>query len=164
MAGAGVGCVLGPVSTDALNRASRTAYGAVTGITQTVRNFGGSLGLAVLGSLLITETTSRVVTTLGHFGVPSATAHQIAHAISGAGGAGGAGGSRASYTVTHALRLDFAQATRLVVYGMAGAMAVAFIVSLLAMPAGKAEEPVGEVEQPVGEAESAVASPSTAVA
>ena len=87
IAGAGIGCVLGPVSTDALNRASRATYGAVTGITQTVRNFGGSLGLAVLGSLLITQTTSRVVTTLGHFGVPSAAATRIAHAISGAAGA-----------------------------------------------------------------------------
>ncbi len=147
IAGAGVGCVLGPVSTDALNRASRAAYGAVTGITQTVRNFGGSLGLAVLGSILITETTSRVVTTLGRFGVPSAAATRIAHAISGAAGASGAGGSgKATHQVTHALQLDFAQATRIVVYGMAGAMAIAFIVSLVAMPGGKAEEPVGEVE------------------
>ena len=152
IAGAGVGCVLGPVSTDALNRASRAAYGAVTGITQTVRNFGGSLGLAVLGSILITETTSRVVTTLGHFGVPSDAATRIAHAISGAAGASGAGGSgQATKQVTHALQLDFAQATRIVVYSMAGAMAIAFIVSLVAMPGGKAEEPVGEVESSAAE-------------
>jgi len=57
--GAGTGLVLGPVSADALNRAARAACGAVTGITQTVRYFGGSLGLAVPGSILITETTSR---------------------------------------------------------------------------------------------------------
>jgi EmrB/QacA subfamily drug resistance transporter len=147
IAGAGVGCVLGPVSTDALNRASRAAYGAVTGLTQTVRNFGGSLGMAVLGSLLITETTSRVVTTLGHFGVPSTTAHRIAHAISGAGGAG-SGGGRASKTVTHALQLDFAEATRIVVFGMAGAMLIAFIVSLVWMPPGKVEENVGGEMEP----------------
>ncbi len=163
IAGAGVGCVLGPVSTDALNRASRTAYGAVTGLTQTIRNFGGSLGMAVLGSLLITETTSRVVTTLGHFGVPSGAAHQIAHAISGAGGAGGAGGGRATKTVTHALQLDFAHATRIVVFGMAGAMLVAFIVSLVWMPAGKVEENVGApgpadgVESATAQAEGVVA-------
>ena len=63
--------------------------------------------------------------------------------------AGGRG--QATHQVTHALQLDFAQATRIVVYGMAGAMAVAFIVSLVAMPAGKAEAPVGEVESPVAE-------------
>jgi EmrB/QacA subfamily drug resistance transporter len=51
LAGAGLGLVLGPVSTDALNRAPDAGYGEVTGITQTVRNLGASLGLAVMGSL-----------------------------------------------------------------------------------------------------------------
>lgn len=164
LAGAGMGLVLGPASTDALNRASRTAYGAVTGVTQTVRNFGGSLGMAVLGSLLITETTSRVVTTLGHYGVPGPTAHRIAHAISGAGGAGAGGGARPSHAITHALQLDFALATRLVVYGMAGAMLVAFIVALVAMPAGKAEEPVGLAEGSSGSVEGPVGEPGRAIA
>jgi predicted MFS family arabinose efflux permease len=157
IAGAGVGAVLGPVSTDALNRASRTAYGAVTGITQTVRNFGGSLGMAVLGSLLITETTRRVVSTLGHYGVPSGQAHQIAREISGAGGAG-SGRGRASHAVTHALQLDFAHAIQIVVYGMAGAMAVAFIVALVRMPAGKV------VEESVDEPEATPVEPSGVVA
>jgi hypothetical protein len=51
LAGAGLGLVLGPVSTDALNRTPDAGYGEVTGITQTVRNLGASLGLAVMGSL-----------------------------------------------------------------------------------------------------------------
>jgi EmrB/QacA subfamily drug resistance transporter len=53
LAGAGLGLVLGPVSTDALNRAPGAGYGEVTGITQTVRNLGASLGLAVMGSLFV---------------------------------------------------------------------------------------------------------------
>ena len=36
VAGAGMGLVLGPASTDAVNRAPKTSYGEVTGITQTV--------------------------------------------------------------------------------------------------------------------------------
>jgi EmrB/QacA subfamily drug resistance transporter len=147
IAGVGIGMVLGPVSTDALNRASRAAYGAVTGLTQTVRNYGGSLGLAVLGSLLITQTTSRVETTLGKFGVPKSVADRVAHAISGASGAGGgAGTGRPSHAIQHAVQLDFAHATRVVVTGMALAMAVAFVVAVTAMPPGKAEQPVGEAE------------------
>ena len=54
IAGIGVGLVLSPANTDALNRVPRSRYGEATGITQTVRNFGSSLGLAMLGSLLIT--------------------------------------------------------------------------------------------------------------
>jgi EmrB/QacA subfamily drug resistance transporter len=53
IAGAGLGLVLGPVSTDALNRAPGAGYGEVTGITQTVRNLGASLGLAIMGSLFV---------------------------------------------------------------------------------------------------------------
>nr|MDQ2631036.1 MFS transporter [Actinomycetota bacterium] len=49
IAGAGVGLVLSPANTDALNRVPRERYGEATGITQTVRNFGSSLGLPVLG-------------------------------------------------------------------------------------------------------------------
>jgi EmrB/QacA subfamily drug resistance transporter len=147
LAGAGVGLVLGPVSTDAINRASRATYGAVTGVTQTVRNFGGSLGLAVLGSILITENVSRVEKTLGGVGVPKARADSIAHSISGAAqdsGEGAAGGKGASHGIVHAIQLDFAHSTRTVVYGMAAAMALAFIVALRAMPSGRAEQPVGE--------------------
>jgi EmrB/QacA subfamily drug resistance transporter len=53
LAGAGLGLVLGPVSTDALNRAPDAGYGEVTGITQTVRNLGASLGLAIMGSIFV---------------------------------------------------------------------------------------------------------------
>ncbi len=53
IAGAGLGLVLGPVSTDALNRAPGAGYGEVTGITQTARNLGASLGLAIMGSLFV---------------------------------------------------------------------------------------------------------------
>jgi hypothetical protein len=138
--------VLGPVSTDALNRASSTAYGAVTGVTQTVRNFGGSLGLAVLGSILITQNTSRVTTTLTNAGVPQARAHSIAHALSAASGRGS---SAAHGAVAHKVALDFALSTRTVVYGMAGVMAAAFVLAFLQMPRGQVQEP--SPEEPTGE-------------
>ena len=50
MAGAGMGLMLGQANTDAINRASRYSYGEATGITQTVRNYGASLGFAILGT------------------------------------------------------------------------------------------------------------------
>jgi hypothetical protein len=58
IAGAGLGLMLGVASTDAVNRAPRTSYSEVTGITQTARNFGASLGLAVLGAILISRDRS----------------------------------------------------------------------------------------------------------
>jgi hypothetical protein len=49
--------VLSPVSTDALNRAPRGSFGEVTGVTQTVRYFASSLGLAILGTIFINKTS-----------------------------------------------------------------------------------------------------------
>ncbi len=147
LAGVGIGMVLGPVSTDALNRASSATYGAVTGVTQTVRNFGGSLGLAVLGSLLITENVSRVKDTLVSSGVSPARAEGIAHALSG-----GSGPVASAAGAPKAIRLDLAFSTRTVVYGMAAAMALAFLLAVRLMPRGKAPEVAAPPEAaPVGE-------------
>ncbi len=163
LAGLGLGMVLGPASTDALNRAARATYGSVTGLTQTVRNFGGSLGLAVLGSLLITENVSRVERTLGRVGVPKAQADNIAHAISGAarGSTGSStGGSHGG--IPHQIRLDFAHSTQTVVYGMAAAMALAFLVALRAMPSGRAQQAEEAADAGASDAPSPVSQPAGA--
>ena len=74
MAGAGMGLMLGQANTDAINRASRYSYGEATGITQTVRNYGASLGFAILGTILITEFRSRITSSLTAQGLPGPAA------------------------------------------------------------------------------------------
>ena len=69
LAGAGMGFMLGPASTDAVNRASKLSYGEATGITQTVRNYAASLGLAILGTILVSQMRSRITTSLISQGV-----------------------------------------------------------------------------------------------
>ncbi len=81
MAGAGIGLLLAPASTDAVNRAIDASYGEVTGITQTVRNFAASIGLAVYGTLLTHTTVTKVEETLRDKGVPSGESHGIAESI-----------------------------------------------------------------------------------
>jgi len=150
LAGIGVGLVLSPANTDALNRVPKSRYGEATGITQTVRNFGASLGLAVLGSILILENKSNLEASLGAKGVPQAQADEVAACVSGGSATGcesiaqsaGSGAAKLFSTVPH----DFALATQTVFYGMAIAMAVAFVVALVAMPSGKVEEQVEEDE------------------
>jgi hypothetical protein len=78
MSGAGIGLLLGPASTDAVNRAINASYGEVTGITQTVRNYGSALGIAVLGTVLTTVLTNRLATSLQNLGLPHATARSVA--------------------------------------------------------------------------------------
>jgi EmrB/QacA subfamily drug resistance transporter len=148
IAGIGVGLVLSPANTDALNRVPKSRYGEATGITQTVRNFGSSLGLAVLGSVLILQNKSNLEATAAEHGVPKAAADEIADTISqGAGGEAPAHVSGALGKVVADIPHDFALATQTVFYGFAAVMAVAFLVALVAMPKGKVEE---QVEEPGG--------------
>jgi EmrB/QacA subfamily drug resistance transporter len=145
MAGIGVGLVLSPANTDALNRVPKSRYGEATGITQTVRNFGSSLGLAVLGSILILENKSNLEATAAENGVPKAVADEIADTISqGAGGEAPAHLGGGLGKVVESIPHDFALATQTVFYGFAAVMAVAFVVALVAMPSGKVEEQVEE--------------------
>ncbi len=139
LAGAGMGFMLGPASTDAVNRASRLSYGEATGITQTVRNYAASLGLAILGTILVSQLRSRTIASLIAKGVPSTRAHAVAAHI--ARSQSSAGASVAS--IPHFVRLDFAYATRSVLYVMAAIMALAAIVAAAGLRAGLQEETAG---------------------
>jgi EmrB/QacA subfamily drug resistance transporter len=144
LAGIGVGLVLSPANTDALNRVSRDRYGEATGITQTVRNFGSSLGLAVLGSILILENRSNLEATADKNGIPKEVGSEIADTISQGTGAGESPEHLPApvQKVVDSIPHDFALASRTVFYGMAAVMAVAFVIALVRMPAGKVEEEV----------------------
>ena len=135
MAGAGMGLMLGQANTDAVNRASRFSYGEATGITQTVRNYGASLGFAILGTILITEFRSRITSSLIAKGLPgpaaSAEAAKIAQLQGGNGNVA---------AIPQFIRADFAGATRDVLYVMALIMAVAALVALRGLRRGVQQE------------------------
>ena len=143
LAGIGVGLVLSPANTDALNRVARERYGEATGITQTVRNFGSSLGLAILGSLLITWNRSNLESALGAKGVSKDKADAVAECIAQGEATcqkvGQALGPKA-HEAFSAVPMSFAEATKDVFHGMAIALAIAFVVALKFMPSGKVEE------------------------
>ena len=100
MAGAGMGLMLGTASTDAVNRAPATSYSEVTGITQTARNFGASLGLAIMGAVLISRTETNVTGALTKAGVPGGVAHRVASSFGTSPGAAAAAASRTRSSTT----------------------------------------------------------------
>jgi EmrB/QacA subfamily drug resistance transporter len=153
LAGIGIGLVLGPANTDAINRAPRTSYGEATGITQTVRNFGASLGLAVLGTVLILQNKANIESSLGALGVPKERADAIADSISQGSGPppGSEGGGERVQQIMSSVQQDFASSTQVVFYAMAGVLAVAFVVAWIGMPRGKSE-PAPDVDEPVASA------------
>ena len=123
----GMGLMLGQANTDAINRASRYSYGEATGITQTVRNYGASLGFAILGTILITEFRSAITSSLIGQGVPGPAAAAEAAKIAQLQGRQRQGRRVA---IPQFIRADFAGAIRVVLYGMAVIMAVAALVAL----------------------------------
>jgi hypothetical protein len=128
VAGAGMGMMLGPANTDAVNRASSLSYGEATGITQTIRNFGASLGLAVLGTILLTVQRSKLTASLQAQHVPKAA--QVAARISQS-----QGGHSVS-SIPRYYSLDFAHATQSVLFVMCGIMAFAGVVALFGLQRG----------------------------
>ncbi|MBM9465843.1 MFS transporter [Nakamurella sp. YIM 132084] len=144
LAGAGIGFILGPSSTDAVNRAIDASYGEVTGISQTVRNYGSALGIAVLGTLLGNVLSNRLTTSFESLGMSPADASAAAHEAANTGmGGGGAHGTDMSQLpaqmqqgIETAVADDFAVATQAVLWGMAVALAITLVVALL-HPGGK---------------------------
>jgi EmrB/QacA subfamily drug resistance transporter len=144
LTGAGIGLILSPASTDAVNRVSASRYGEITGITQTARNFGASLGLAILGTVLILRNKANIEASLSSFGLSKEKADAIADSLSQSGG-GQSGGfaehaGRRAKEVFEQVQLDFALSTRTVFYCMAAVMALCFVVAAVFMAKGKAPE------------------------
>jgi len=132
VAGAGMGMMLGPANTDAVNRAGDLSYGEATGITQTIRNYGASLGLAALGTILLINYRSHLTASLRAMGDPNAVneANRITQSQQG---------SRSVASIPHFVSLDFARATQVVLYVMCGIMALAGVVALLGLRRGRQE-------------------------
>jgi EmrB/QacA subfamily drug resistance transporter len=132
VAGAGMGMLIGPANTDAINRASTLSYGEATGITQTIRNFGASLGLAALGTILLFNFRSHLTTSLRAQGDPNAAAdaNHLTQAHQGSGSVA---------SIPHYVSVDFAHATEVVLYAMCVIMAVAGAVALFGLQRGRQE-------------------------
>jgi EmrB/QacA subfamily drug resistance transporter len=136
--GFGLGLVMSVINTDALNRVPDEARGEASGIVQTVRNFGSAVGVAVLGTVVLTVQTSKTQSALEGAGVPSGRAHDIASSLlsHGAGGAHGGSGPVAQ-AIGHSLAVDFASAIQAAFYVGAGIMVVAFVLAQVLLPAGR---------------------------
>ena len=130
------GAMLGQANTDAINRASRYSYGEATGITQTVRNYGASLGFAILGTILINRFRSEITSSLTSRGVPGPAAAAEASKLAQLQG----GGSGNVATIPQFIRADFASAIEVVLYGMAIIMGVAALVALRGLSRGVQQE------------------------
>ena len=156
LAGAGMGFMLSPASTDAVNQAGRYSYGEATGITQTIRNYAASLGLAVLGTTLVSRMRTNVANQLVAQGTPRGVADHLAAGLaqmqsggssSGSSGSGSSGNGAPDLSqIPHFYKVAFAQSTQTIFYAMAGIMAAAAIVAFVGLKRGVAPEAVAAAD------------------
>ncbi len=134
ISGLGIGIMFSVASTDIANRSSKTAYGESTAVSQTLKNLGGALGLALLSTLLATQLTTGLTQSFQKLGAPESAAVGIANNISSASGSQSSEFTSLPPSVqeefTQAVRVSYAQATQSVFYVMAGTMGVIFILGL----------------------------------
>jgi EmrB/QacA subfamily drug resistance transporter len=102
--GIGMGLVMSPMSTAAMNAVDRAKAGAASGILSMSRMVGGTFGVAVMGALITTIGRSKIDSSLPD--LPAATRTAIANSLGG----GTIGGAHTSAHVVTAAREAFVSA------------------------------------------------------
>lgn len=153
--GVGMGLVMSPMSTAAMNAVDRTKAGVASGVLSMSRMVGGTFGVAVMGALVATVGRAQLDQSLPH--VPAATRATIANALGGGGSAIG----HATPQVAAAVREAFVSAlgTGLTVGGavtVVGAVAAFTLVKRVRPATARALDPPPDREAEVAPEELAV--------
>jgi EmrB/QacA subfamily drug resistance transporter len=97
--GAGIGLVMSPMSTAAMNAVDRTKAGVASGTLSMSRMVGGTFGVAVMGALVTAIGRSNLNSSLPH--VPAAVRANITNALASGGSVNGAHLSHQIVTATN---------------------------------------------------------------
>jgi MFS family permease len=148
--GFGMGLVMSPMSTAAMNAVDRTKAGAASGVLSMSRMVGGSVGLAIMGALVTAIGRSDLNSSLPH--VPVAVRDRIATAL----GSGAAPtGHHISPTIVTATKHAFVSAlgTGLevgAVVALIGAVVTWFLIQRT--PTAPVPAPAEQLREPASEA------------
>jgi len=144
--GIGMGLVMSPMSTAAMNAVDRTKAGVASGVLSMSRMVGGTFGVAVMGALIATVGRSKIDARLPQ--LPAGTRAAIANSLGG----GGVSGQHAPAGVVAAVREAFVSALSTglligaIVTVVGAALAWVLIESKAAAAMG-AEEPRSETKR-----------------
>jgi EmrB/QacA subfamily drug resistance transporter len=104
--GLGMGLVMSPMSTAAMNAVDRSKAGAASGVLSMSRMVGGSVGLAAMGALVAAVGKSQLSTLLPH--LPAAAREHIVSSLGS--GSASTGAHQASPQLVHAIHSAFISA------------------------------------------------------
>ena len=143
--GIGIGLVMSPMSTAAMNAVDRTKAGVASGTLSMSRMVGGTFGVAVMGALITTIGGSKINASLPH--VPAAIRSGLVSSL----GDGGVQGQHAPAAIVHAVQSAFVSSLGdgLVVGGSVAACAAVIAWVLIRRTVGveTAEAPAPELPE-----------------
>ena len=125
--GVGIGMVMSPTNTDALNAAPPKDRGEASGVIQTLRQIGGSVGLALMGTVVSSVQQDHIDAFVN--ANPGVSPAAIERVLSESGG--GAGKAGVSPTVLDAAQDALTAATSSSYYLAAAVMALAGVAAVL---------------------------------
>jgi EmrB/QacA subfamily drug resistance transporter len=138
MMGLGMGLVMSPMSTAAMNAVDRTKAGLASGTLSMSRMIGGTFGVAVMGALVTAIGRTKLSSSLPH--LPAATRSAIANSL---GAGGGAAGHHVSQQIVAASDSAFVAALSAgLTIGAVVALASAALSALLIEPKAKLAPPL----------------------
>lgn len=141
--GFGIGFVMVPTNTDALSRAPSEYRGQASGVVQTIRQMGASVGLASIGGLVATVQGWEVTKVIGRYGASSADEEKLGGLINGAlRGQSSALNELSSVSPGLLGDLNVAVSTSMAwgYYFAGGVVVVAFLIALFFMRSGRQKE------------------------
>jgi EmrB/QacA subfamily drug resistance transporter len=149
MMGFGMGLVMSPMSTAAMNAVDRTKAGVASGVLSMSRMVGGTFGVAVMGALIATLGRTKIDQLLPH--VPVHTRAAIANSL----GSGGTAGGHSSPQVVAAVREAFVSSLGVgLTIGAGVALLGAVLVwSLIGRLPPRVRQPLETAEEPQPERE-----------
>jgi EmrB/QacA subfamily drug resistance transporter len=143
--GLGIGLVMSPMSTAAMNAVDRTKAGVASGVLSMNRMVGGTFGVAVVGALVTAIGTSKLADLL-----PQVTASERTRLAEGLGQSGGAA-AHGSTQIVDAMREAFVASLSTSLKIGAAATLVSALLTLVLIPGGApaaAAAPVGDPGAP----------------
>jgi EmrB/QacA subfamily drug resistance transporter len=124
--GIGIGMIMSPTNTDALNAAPPKDRGEASGVIQTLRQVGGSVGLAIMGTIVANVQSDHIQAFVA---ANPADAQQVNAALAQSGGAADASSAGVSAQVVDALHDALTSATSSSYWVAGGVMGLAAIVA-----------------------------------
>ncbi|HEX8977413.1 MAG TPA: MFS transporter [Solirubrobacteraceae bacterium] len=139
--GIGMGLVMSPMSTAAMNSVDRTKAGVASGVLSMSRMVGGTFGVAIMGALVATIGRAQLDQRLPH--LPAATRATIAGAL---GSGGGGAGHHVPAQIVAAIREAFVSALGTGLTIGAAVTALGAVVAVTLVKAGRADHPAAPAE------------------